>query len=60
VEWKRWIASFVRSQSFSLKVEDRTIDNEEERVRVLLAQIEPFRVKWLPRLVEMGIVVRET
>jgi SAM-dependent methyltransferase len=59
VEWRGWIASFVRSQSFTLKVEDRTIENEEERVRVLLAQIEPFRVKWLPRLIAMGIVERE-
>ena len=57
-EWREWVATFVRSRSFSLKVEDRVIEGEEERVRVLLSQIEPLRAKWLPRLIEMGIVER--
>jgi hypothetical protein len=57
-EWPEWIAAFVRTEPFRVKVGDRTVDDDQARVRILLSQVEPFRAKRLPKLVELGIVER--
>ncbi len=50
-----WLAAFVRSEPFRVKVASREVD-EGARVQVLLGQVEPFRTRRLPKLVELGIV----
>ena len=55
-QWREWIGTFVRREPFRLKVGERTVQDDEARVQVLMAQVEPFRAKRLPRLIELGIV----
>jgi hypothetical protein len=55
-EWRSWIATFVQREPFRLKVGDRAVVDDEARVQVLLAQVEPFRARRLPRLIDLGIV----
>jgi SAM-dependent methyltransferase len=55
-EWPEWTEAFVRRQAFRVRVGDRAIDDDHERARAVLAQVEPFRAKQLPRLLELGIV----
>ncbi len=51
-----WLDDFVRRFPVRLKVADRTVEDLTERARILKAQVEPFRTKRLPRLIELGIV----
>jgi SAM-dependent methyltransferase len=55
-EWRQWIATFVQREPFRLKVGDRAVVDDEARIQVLLNQVEPFRSRRLPRLIELGIV----
>jgi SAM-dependent methyltransferase len=57
-EWPEWVGAFVRREPFRLKVGERAVQDDEARIRVLLAQVAPFRAKRLPRLIELGIVER--
>jgi SAM-dependent methyltransferase len=59
-DWAAWVAAFAQRQPFRMRVGDRAVEDDEERVRVLLEQVDPFRAKRLPRLIELGIVARET
>ena len=55
-EWRSWIATFVRREPFRLKVGDRAVVDDDARIQVLLGQVEPFRARRLPRLIDLGIV----
>ena len=55
-EWAAWVAAFARKQPFRLRLADRAVEDDDERVRVLLEQVEPFRAARLPGLIELGIV----
>jgi SAM-dependent methyltransferase len=56
--WPEWIVVFARRQPFRLRVADRAVEDEQERVSVLLEQVERFRAARLPTLVELGILER--
>jgi hypothetical protein len=56
-QWNEWIGAFAERQPFRLRVGDRAVESSEERMRVLLEQIEPFRAKRIPRLIELGLIV---
>ena len=58
-KWGEWLTEFVQKEPFRLKVRDRTVEDDHARVQVLLGQVEPFRTKRLPKLIELGIVARE-
>ena len=58
-EWTTWIAAFSEKQPFRLRVGERAVETDEERMSVLLEQIAPFRAKRLPRLIELGLVEPE-
>jgi hypothetical protein len=53
-----WLAAFVARQPFRLRVGDRAVDDDAERVRVILSQVESFRTTRLPTLMELGVVAR--
>jgi hypothetical protein len=57
-QWRAWVGEFAARQPFRLKVGDVAVEGDA-RVDRLLEQIEPFRAKRLPRLVELGLVVSE-
>ncbi len=59
-EWRAWVTAFAQRQPFRMRVADRAVEDDEERVTVLLEQVEPFRAKRLPRLIELGIVEAQT
>ena len=54
-----WVEAFVRERQFRLKVGDRSVEDDAERIRVIQGELEPFRTERLPRLVELGIVEDE-
>jgi hypothetical protein len=56
--WPEWIVAFARRQPFRLRVADRAVEDEQERVSVLLEQVERFRAARLTTLVELGILER--
>jgi SAM-dependent methyltransferase len=57
-EWRAWVAAFAERQPFRLRVGDRAVESEDERFSVLMDQVESFRAKRLPTLIELGIVER--
>jgi hypothetical protein len=54
-----WIAAVARRPEVRLTVGERTVESDEERRRVLGAEVETFRTERLPRLIELGIVAEE-
>jgi hypothetical protein len=55
-EWAAWVTAFARKQPFRLRLGDRAVEDDDERVHVLLDQVEAFRAARIPGLVELGIV----
>jgi hypothetical protein len=45
-------------ESLRLNVGGRAIEDKAEQERVLLAEIEKFQARWLPKLLELGVVDR--
>jgi SAM-dependent methyltransferase len=54
-EWRAWFEALERDNPLRLKVGDRPVAGEEA-FRVLVAHLESFRARRLPRFVELGIV----
>ena len=51
-----WIHAVVNGHSLRLWVRDRAVDSKEEQASIIDKEIEAFRTKRLPKLVELGIV----
>jgi hypothetical protein len=51
-----WIRDFTGRVSLRLWVKDRAIEDREEQARTIEAELETFRARRLPKLVELGIV----
>jgi SAM-dependent methyltransferase len=52
------VRALCHRESFRLTVGGRTILDEEEQARAMLDEIEKFRVRRLPKMLELGIVER--
>jgi hypothetical protein len=50
-----WLTDFVRREPFRVSLRGETVADEGARVQLLLGQLEPFRTRRLPKLVELGI-----
>ncbi len=52
------VRDLCRRESFRLTVGKRVIDDAEEQEEMLLAEVDKFKVRWLPKMLELGIVER--
>jgi SAM-dependent methyltransferase len=58
-EWQTWVAEFSQRQPFRIRVGDRAVESDAERMVALLEQVESFRANRMPGLIELGIVEPE-
>jgi hypothetical protein len=52
------VRDLCRRESLRLHVGGRAIEDKAEQERVLLAEIEKFQARWLPKMLELGILER--
>jgi SAM-dependent methyltransferase len=55
-ERAEWVRSLAGREALRLFVSDRLVEDEEERERVLLAEVDAFRTRKLAKMVELGIL----
>lgn len=56
--WRSWISELLERQPFRLVDGNRTIEDEEEKLQRVLAEVERFRDQKVERMLQLGIVER--